>query len=99
MDDVEPTIWDSDGDPETVYVKRVPAQTTDDGWLVTSLDVGTWRPLHVGDRLVALDYDSPDEFLVEVTAVEITRWEVYYRLRRLADLDPAIDFHHGRDGR
>ena len=85
----EPTLTDERGAPETVYLTRSAAQTTDDGWVVSSLDVGSWRPLAVGDRLVALDRDSPDEFLVEVVRVEETIHEVYYRLRHLADLDPA----------
>jgi hypothetical protein len=87
----EPTLRDADGAPETVYLTRSPAQTTEDGWLVTSLDVGSWLPLAVGDRLVALDRDSSAEFVVEVLEVLDTVDEVYYRLRHLADLDPAAE--------
>jgi hypothetical protein len=87
----EPNLWDEDGSPETVYLTRVPDQTTADGWLVPSVDVGSWLPLEVGDRVVALDKSSPDEFLVEVA--EIRQWfgEVYYEVRHLADLDPAAE--------
>jgi hypothetical protein len=85
----EPVLRDEDGAPETVYVTR--RQATDDGWLVPSLDVGSWRPLAVGDLVVALDRDSPDEFLVEVTEVVSTGDEVFYSLRHLADLDPAFE--------
>lgn len=87
----EPTLRDADGAPETVYLTRSPSETTADGWLCTSLDVGSWRPLAVGDRLVALDRDSPDEFLVEVVEVDETASEVFYRLRHLADLDPSAE--------
>jgi hypothetical protein len=66
------TLRDDTGVPETVYLTRSASQTTDDGWLVTSLDVESRRPLAVGDRLIALDRDTPDEFLVEVVAVEDT---------------------------
>ena len=39
--------------------------------------------------MVALDYASPWEFLVEVAAVDSTTGEVFYLLRHLCDLDPA----------
>lgn len=84
------------GRTETVYLARPQSQTTDDGWVVSSLDVGSWRPLTVGDRLVALDQESRDEFLVEVVQVDDTVHEVYYRLPHLADLDPACE--PGLDG-
>lgn len=87
----EPTIFDDDGVPETVYLSRSPALVTDEGWLVSSMDVGSWRPLNVGDRLVALDRDTPDEFLVEVADVTATSSEVYYMVRWLADFDPAAE--------
>jgi hypothetical protein len=87
----EPTLWDEDGAPETVYLTRSPSNTTDDGWLITSLDAGSWRPLSVGDRVVALDRDSRDEFVVEVRRVEASAGEVIYRLAHLADLDPASE--------
>jgi hypothetical protein len=88
---LESLLRDADGAPETVYL--TPSQTTPDGWLVTSLDVGSWRPLTVGDRLVALDRTSADEFLVEVDAVEVlgAGGEVMYALRWLSDLDPAAE--------
>ena len=87
----EPIVLDGDGTPETGYLTRSPALTTDDGWLATSLDVGSRRPLAVGDRLVALDRDSPDEFLVEVVAVDLAGagGEVTYTLRWLSDSDPS----------
>lgn len=84
-----PTLWDADGAPETVYLAQSSPDGPDEGWVITSLDVGSWRPLEVGDRLVALDRNSPAEFLVEVVEVEATVHEVYYRLRKLAALDPA----------
>lgn len=77
--------------PETVYLTRSPALVNDEGWLATSLDVGSWRPLNVGDRLVALDRDSSDEFLVEVSEVTSDLDEVTYALRHVADLDPAAE--------
>ena len=60
----EPTLFADDGAPETVYLTRSTSQRTN-GWFVTSLDVGSGQPLAVGDRLVALNRDSPDEFLNE----------------------------------
>ena len=47
-------------------------------------------------RLVAVDGDSPAEFVIEVIEVIDTVDEVYYRLRRLADMDPAAE--PGLDG-
>lgn len=85
----ELTLRDDDGAPETVYVNL--GSQTEDGWLATSLDVGSWRPLVVGDRLVALDRASPAEFLVEVVGVDEAVGEVFYRLRHLADVDPAAE--------
>ena len=81
---------DDDGAPETVYLTMSTAETTEDGWWVTSLDVVSWRPLAVGDRVVALDRDSPAEFVVEFVEVEHLD-EVFYRLQHLADLDPAAE--------
>jgi hypothetical protein len=86
----EPTVFDDNGQVETVYLTRVPGQTTDDGWIVPSVDVGAWTPLEVGDRVVALDKLGADEFLVEVTAVDVRVFEVYYRLRHLADIEPGL---------
>lgn len=93
MDELVPeaNVFDDDGAPATVYLTRSSASVTEDGWLVTSLDVGDWRPLHVGDRLVALDRDSSDEFLVEVIEVIENVHEVYYRLVHLADMDPVAE--------
>lgn len=87
----EPTLWDDAGVPETVYLRQLPSLTTEDGWLVSSLDVASWRELAVGDRVIALDYDSRDEFLVEVADVDASPTEVFYRLRHLADLDPSFE--------
>lgn len=91
----EPTpgriLRDDEGVPETVYLTHPASQTTQDGWWVTSLDVGSWRPLAVGDSVVALDRGSPAEFLVEVVEVENTGGEVFYKLRHLADIDPAAE--------
>jgi hypothetical protein len=86
----EPTLRDDAGAPETVYV-NVGSQTPDGRWLATSLDVGSWRPLSVGDRVVALDRNSPAEFLVEVEQVDASGGEVFYRLRYLAELDPTAE--------
>lgn len=87
----EPTLFDDDGAPEMVYLNHPRSQTTPDGWWVTSLDVGSWRPLSVGDRVVALDRESPDEFLVEVAEILDTGGEVFYAVRLLAELDPAAE--------
>jgi hypothetical protein len=84
-------LWDEDGVPETVYLPGLSASATEDGWMATSLDVGSWRPLGVGDRLVALDSSSPAEFLVEVVDIESAGGELFYLLRWLADLDPAVE--------
>lgn len=90
-----PTPWrmlrDDEGVPETVYLTHPASQTTQDGWWVTSLDVGSWRPLAIGDCVVALDKGSPDEWLVEVVELEHTGGEVFYKLRHLADMDPAAE--------
>ncbi|MDP3890491.1 hypothetical protein [Nocardioides sp.] len=85
----EPTVWDGDA-PETVYLTRSPSNTTAEGWVITSLDVGSWQPLNVGDIVVALDRNSQDEFVVEVAEVDHAVGEVFYRLRWLADLDPKV---------
>lgn len=71
-----------------MYLTRSPSQTIKDDWRVTTLDVGWWRGLSVGDRIVALDRDLPDEFLLEVAEVELTLSEVFYWLRHLVYLDP-----------
>lgn len=84
-------LRDSNGAPEALYLADLSTLATDEGWMVTSLDVGSWRPLAVGDRVVALDRDSSAEFLVEVAAVEDLGGEVFYRVRHLADLDPAAE--------
>jgi hypothetical protein len=47
--------------------------------------------LAVGDRVVASDRDSRDEFVVEVAEVVDTGDEVFYRCVHLADLDPAAE--------
>lgn len=82
---------DSEGAPQTVYLVHREGQTTGDGWRIASLDVGSWIPLNAGDRLVALDVRSSNEFVVEVVAVERLGDEVFNRLRHLADLDPAAE--------
>ena len=89
----EPTLFDAEGAPETVYLLPSPANETADGWVVTSLDVGSWVPLSVGDRVVALDSSSRDEWLVEVAAVDVLRdgSEVFYYLKHLADLAPDAE--------
>mgnify|MGYP001111824707 CR=1 FL=1 len=89
IEEFEPTLFDDGGEAEWVFVGSRP---TEEGWLASSLDVVTYRPLSVGDRVVALDFEGPDRFLVEVVAVtNIGSTEVFYRLRHLADLDPAAD--------
>lgn len=87
----EPTLFDDDGAPETVYLSQPSAQATEDGWVVSSLAVGSWQPMAVGDRIVALDQTSQDEYLVEVIEVVATGEEVFYSLRHLADLDPSSE--------
>jgi hypothetical protein len=86
----ERLLRDSNEAPETVYVSSA-LPDADGGWLVTSLDVGSWCPLTVGDRLVALHRSSPAEFVVEVVEVDVASGEVFYRLRHISDLDPATE--------
>lgn len=84
-------LRDGDGTPETVYIAGVGSHTTAEGRVVSSLDVGSWRPLAVGDCVVALDRDSRAEFLVDVVDVTVADDDVWYQLRHLADLDPAAE--------
>lgn len=86
----ERLLRDDDGAPEAVYLSSAQPRT-DGGWLVTSLDVGSWRSLVVGDVLVGLDRNSPAEFVVEVIHVEVAVGEVFYRLRHVAGLDLATE--------